>query len=224
MALCSLTMTSEIELEAHEVPPASWKIYAFHAITAILDDTNVISLKVTVRALISIHIFMRQVGIFDLARAVRASVLQIICLHVSKATFRYDKQCEKAPPISRLQKSHHGMRRLQRELILTHKLCEHKKLDWDMQCYLKCILTWPLPFEAFQGHSETNNSNNLAGGRLVGYLQAQPRSRTETTWNRSSWLPEQDLNSGPPEFKSGALATCSGCLLWPMCNWKLPEL
>ena len=40
-------MTSEIELEAHEVPPASSKIHAFYAIPAILDDTNVRPLKVT---------------------------------------------------------------------------------------------------------------------------------------------------------------------------------
>lgn len=45
-------MTSEIELEAHEVPPASSKIHAFYAIPAILDDTNVRPLKVTVPALL----------------------------------------------------------------------------------------------------------------------------------------------------------------------------
>ena len=34
-----------------------------------------------------------------------------------------------------------------------------------------------------------------------------------TTWNKSSWLSEQHLNSGPPNFKSGVATTRPCCFL-----------
>lgn len=52
---------------------------------------------------------------------------------------------------------------------------------WQISVYA-CLLHWPLPSGAFQGHSKTNNSTDkerqLAGGRAVGCVQAQARTCT----------------------------------------------
>lgn len=140
---------------------------------------------------ISLHILMRRVGIFDLARA---SVLQNIGLHVSKATFRYGKKCKKAPPISHLQKSHHGMRRPQRELILTRnsiKICT----------VILNVFRADLSYLRLFSHSKTNISNKLAGSRRVGYLQATPRSRTRDHLEQIQLVTTTGLELGTARFQ-----------------------
>ena len=49
---CFLITTGGIELEAHDAPLASSKIHAFCTNAAILDDTNVRPLRVTVPAIL----------------------------------------------------------------------------------------------------------------------------------------------------------------------------
>jgi len=71
-------------------------------------------------------------------------------------------------------------------------------------------------------HFETNLTaweSQLAGGKPVG-CNLYKRSRgvePRTTWNKSSWWSELDLNSGSPDFKPGTLTTRPRCL--KKCNW-----
>ena len=72
-----------------------------------------------------------------------------------------------------------------------------------------------LPIKLVHRHSTFDNlqetieiigwESQLAGGRPVGYIQAQPRS-----WGKeykSSWWSERELNSGFPDFKSSTQTT-----------------
>ena len=133
-------------------------------------------------------------GVFDLARNSVHQYCKIIGLYVSKATFRYDKKCEKAPSISHVQKSHHGVRRLQRELILTRssiKICTViLNVFWTDLSYLKHF-----------SHSKTNISNKLAGSRWVGYLQAQQRNRTRDHLEQIQLVTRTGLEFGTARFQ-----------------------
>ena len=48
-------------------------------------------------------------------------------------------------------------------------------------------------------------------GFVAGSLWFNSKERPETSWNKSSWSSDQDLNSESPDFKFSALTTRSGC-------------
>jgi len=59
--------------------------------------------------------------------------------------------------------------------------------------------------------NRVNNPNGLEANQLAIYKHGRG-FELGTTVNKSSWWSEQDLNSGPPHCKSGALTAQPHCL------------